>query len=82
MQTSWDPPDYTTDAAPQQRRIELFSMVSDAAVKAFRLGDQTALQYLKSAVSQDPRVQLQRFGDQCAISSNELEGTDAQLEVS
>ena len=40
-------------------------MVSDAAVKAFLLGDATAMQYLKSAVGQDPDVQLHRFGDQC-----------------
>ena len=65
VQTSWDPPDYHTDSAAQAGRIDLFSMVSDAAVKAFLLGDATAMQYLKSAVSQDPGVQLHRFGDQC-----------------
>ena len=63
--TSWDPADYHTDPAAQAGRIELFSMISDAAVKAFLLGDKTALQYLKSAVSQNPGVQLQSFGDQC-----------------
>ncbi|KAK9866032.1 hypothetical protein WJX84_005738 [Apatococcus fuscideae] len=66
VQTSWDPPDYTTDPAAQAGRVELFTMVSDAAVRAFLLKDETALQYLKSAVSQDPGVQLHRFGDQCA----------------
>ncbi|KAK9825036.1 hypothetical protein WJX74_002723 [Apatococcus lobatus] len=65
VQAPWDPADYHTDMAAQAGRIDLFSMVSDAAVKAFLLDDQTALQYLKSAVSQNPGVQLHRFGDQC-----------------